>query len=354
MPFIDNRQEKLKGKVKVSKIRTNSGNGITYTEYDDKGRFIHSKDPDGFEKWQEYHQEQDGGHIHSTLKSSNGDVIYYEYDNDGNVGYKEFPNGDRTIYSYAGNGKVCYEKTLFYNGRESEVRFYEYNDKGDCIRSGDLETEYDYDGKGNCVHSKDSEGRENWYKYDEKGNCVYKKFNDGGWYKGDPDELEQWFEYDDKGNLVRERDNSGVDMQFEYDGNGNITHYKDNRGNEEWQELEYYPEVIKQYGLDDERTDDLDEDKDGKFYMNTATGSVDTYQGWYYEGRNGELKNAVDEGKVVEVEKDADGNWVEVEDYWKQKEKEKIADKISDVLNDMEGKKSSVSKVKNRSCGMEM
>ena len=120
MPFIDNRQEKLKGKVKVSKIRTNSGNGITYTEYDDKGRFIHSKDPDGFEKWQEYYKKQDSEHVFSTLKSSNGDVIQYEYSNEENVVGKKFSNGDlvvkkfsngditMSVYIYGDNGKVCH------------------------------------------------------------------------------------------------------------------------------------------------------------------------------------------------------------------------------------------------------
>ena len=49
-----------------------------------------------------------------------------------------------------------------------------------------------------------------------------------------------------------------------------------------------------------------------KYYMNTATGSVDTYDGWDYENEDGETVNAVDLDEVVEVEKDADGNWIEV------------------------------------------
>lgn len=48
-----------------------------------------------------------------------------------------------------------------------------------------------------------------------------------------------------------------------------------------------------------------------KMYMNTKTGSVDDYDGWYYENEDGETVNAVDLGEVVEVEKDANGDWVE-------------------------------------------
>lgn len=49
-----------------------------------------------------------------------------------------------------------------------------------------------------------------------------------------------------------------------------------------------------------------------KMYMNIATGSVDNYDGWFYENEDGETLNAVDENKVVEVEK-INGDWVEVE-----------------------------------------
>ena len=49
-----------------------------------------------------------------------------------------------------------------------------------------------------------------------------------------------------------------------------------------------------------------------KCYMNTATGSVDNYDGWWYVNEKGEKVNAVDLGEVVEVEKDEDGDWKEV------------------------------------------
>lgn len=49
-----------------------------------------------------------------------------------------------------------------------------------------------------------------------------------------------------------------------------------------------------------------------KQYMNVETGTVDTRDGWDYENENGETVNAVDLGEVVEVEKDANGDWVEV------------------------------------------
>lgn len=49
-----------------------------------------------------------------------------------------------------------------------------------------------------------------------------------------------------------------------------------------------------------------------KMYMNTKTGSVDSYEGWHYESDDGNSVNAVDLGEVVEVKKNDDGDWVEV------------------------------------------
>ena len=49
-----------------------------------------------------------------------------------------------------------------------------------------------------------------------------------------------------------------------------------------------------------------------KMYMNTKTGSVDSYEGWHYENDDGNSVNAADLGEVVEVKKNDDGDWVEV------------------------------------------
>ena len=38
-----------------------------------------------------------------------------------------------------------------------------------------------------------------------------------------------------------------------------------------------------------------------KKYMNLATGSVDTHDGWWYEDEGGVEVNAVDRGEVVEI-----------------------------------------------------
>lgn len=51
--------------------------------------------------------------------------------------------------------------------------------------------------------------------------------------------------------------------------------------------------------------------KNEKMYMNVQTGSVDTYDGWYYTNQDGEEVNAVDLGEVAEVVKNQDGAWVE-------------------------------------------
>ena len=52
--------------------------------------------------------------------------------------------------------------------------------------------------------------------------------------------------------------------------------------------------------------------KEKTLYMNPITGSVDDRNGWFYENETGYVVNAVDLGEVVEVEKDENGDWVEV------------------------------------------
>ncbi len=47
-----------------------------------------------------------------------------------------------------------------------------------------------------------------------------------------------------------------------------------------------------------------------KLYMNVNTGSVDTYENWYYTNSLGEgTTNAVDIGEVIEVIRKTDGGW---------------------------------------------
>lgn len=38
-----------------------------------------------------------------------------------------------------------------------------------------------------------------------------------------------------------------------------------------------------------------------KYYMNIMTGSVKTYENWWYKDENGQKVNAVDKNEVVEV-----------------------------------------------------
>lgn len=49
-----------------------------------------------------------------------------------------------------------------------------------------------------------------------------------------------------------------------------------------------------------------------KMYMNLKTGSVDNYEGWWYQDENGNKVNAVDLDEVIEVEWNENiGYWVE-------------------------------------------
>lgn len=64
---------------------------------------------------------------------------------------------------------------------------------------------------------------------------------------------------------------------------------------------DYTAEEVKKY---------LQKDTKSRMYMNPVTGSMDSYDGWWYETEDGKQVNAVDLGEVVEV-KLVDGVWVE-------------------------------------------
>jgi len=51
-----------------------------------------------------------------------------------------------------------------------------------------------------------------------------------------------------------------------------------------------------------------------KMYMNVETGNVDDYEGWWYEDADGHEVNAVDLGEVVEVVRNAYGDYAEAKD----------------------------------------
>jgi hypothetical protein len=52
---------------------------------------------------------------------------------------------------------------------------------------------------------------------------------------------------------------------------------------------------------------------ESKYYMHIVTMAIDTYEGWWYENKDGEKVNAVDLGETVEVVKDEKGlYWLEM------------------------------------------
>lgn len=66
------------------------------------------------------------------------------------------------------------------------------------------------------------------------------------------------------------------------------------------------------FEANDPMYDDADE---VAYYMNPETGSVDTYDGWWYKDENGDLQNGVDEGVLIKVNriKGDDGLY-----YWEE------------------------------------
>lgn len=135
----------------------------------DSDKSSHLKDLMGNELW----YDADGNMIHT--KYPNGSEKWYEYDSYGNRHLIHYTASDGFEWWYDANGKLIYTKNS--NGSE-----HWFDDSGKPIRYKDAdgyEKWYERDSLGNTIHEKNSRGSEWWNEYDANGNCIYEKSEDG-------------------------------------------------------------------------------------------------------------------------------------------------------------------------------
>ena len=215
-PEVNKLINEQKENVMYKKIHSKDPNGVErWYEYDEKGNEIHYKNSDGFEKWTEY--DDKGKVIH--FKNSDGVEGWTEYDNKGNVIHNKNSSGFEQWYEYDEKDNL-----IHYKNSDSFEKWTEYDDKGKVIhyKNSDGDEHWnEYDGKGNEIHYKDSDSFENWKEYDDKGNEIHYKDSDG---------VERWYEYDSNGNEIYLKDSKGVECWSEYDEKGNEIHFKNSMG----------------------------------------------------------------------------------------------------------------------------
>lgn len=141
--------------------------------------------------------------------NNNNDKVYTEYDENGHVIYRKYPDGREYCNEYDENGNLIYYKNT--SGKEC---WKEYDKNNNCIYnkySNGFEEWYEYDENNNCIHVKDNDKYEKWYEYDEKGNCIHARNYDG---------YEFWREYDKNNRLIHYKNTNGEDIYYKYDENG--------------------------------------------------------------------------------------------------------------------------------------
>jgi len=209
-------------------------------KYDEQGRKIYERYPDGFEIW--YNTK--GNMIHR--KDSSGYEIWFEYDEKGNLIHRKDSSGYEIWYDEKGNRIHCkysdgYEEWYDERGNIRHIKDssgYEkwYDEEGNVIKQTygtsniklvkqSQEEDPFYDEQGRKIYERNEKtGIEEWYEYDEQGNVIHWKDSSGN---------EEWYEYDEQGRKIYERnEKTGIEEWF--DEKGNVIHWKDSGGYEEW------------------------------------------------------------------------------------------------------------------------
>ena len=175
-------------------------------EYNEKGLLVKTVFPGK--------AENDGYYHYDEYPSPY--IVTYEYDDNGNLTYKEDLENGSILREYDENNHMIYEWKE--NNRGDQERFFEYDGKGNLItirepREG--EAYYDYqDDDGNVVTVSYE------YEYDSEGNLISKSeysyyYRYDSYYgEGQEKTLENQKKWDSKGRLLTDYDNGGINWEI--------------------------------------------------------------------------------------------------------------------------------------------
>ncbi len=150
-----------------------------------------------------------------TYNAETGGPSYYEYDDDGRLGMKEFIRSDglttRTTYVYDSTGLLRSSLREYHDGITANFHYWYSIDRKLLVRTNE--------------RSDGGSGAET-YRYDDNGLLVHGELNNfDNWLNG---KLE--FDYDETGLLKAGKftgqDGFDAELQFEYDLNHNLTSIK--------------------------------------------------------------------------------------------------------------------------------
>ena len=185
-------------------------------EYDDAGRVIATRTPDGMyndrfvyfpeEKKTQYYDATGGC---TTQWFNKNDLLIREQDPLGNITVHEWSGLDRKLSTTDALGRV----TTFSHDTFGHLAAQ--------IDWAGRTTSLDYDKHGQLTRIEYPDGATSSWKYDERGNLLE---------AGEPDGRTFHFIYDDRGRLIAEIGPAGVSSQLEYDRQGRLAAWRNALG----------------------------------------------------------------------------------------------------------------------------
>lgn len=218
-------------------------------EYDNQGRLIFNRKPDGYEK--NYTYSKAG----KLLKESDSNSVVRNYVFERNGSYSILETNSQNNSAYEKYDK--YFRLIEYKSFANEVFKYDYDAYGNVIKetAANYSKVYDYDLKNRLVKSRlyDSSGEcisQTEYVYDQEKNLVQVFENSkliksktldafGRVIEVNDKRGKTVFYYNEFGNITKKTDELGKNTYFEYNPYGDVKKIKDDFGNTT--EYEYFP-----------------------------------------------------------------------------------------------------------------
>ncbi len=216
-----------------------NGRGVTclVNAYDDQGRTISQRFPDGGEMGYQYLDDKK----QVVLTEQNGNQIIYEHD--------EFLRNTRTVYS-DGQETSAFDENhnrTSSTDKRGNTSYYSYDKKGNLVSfrnalndeltfsytaknqisqvelNGTVLHRADYDGRNLQIRTENANGAVDQYEYDQYGQPIV-------WEKADGSKVK--LTYDEKGNLSSITNAAGGCTHYEYNDRNQVIRTVDPLGNE--------------------------------------------------------------------------------------------------------------------------
>lgn len=226
-------QYEYDGNSRLSAIINAAGVRILENTFDEEGRVVHQRFPDGTEMRYEYRDD------HVVFTDRNGSQAVYYHDQRLRHTCTRFAVGEE---SYTYNDK---NERITYTDLNGSIWKREFDESGNVISLTDplgQVTRYQYDARGLLTFVSAPDGGETRMAYDENSNMTEivdaagsrqtTVYQDGRVVEAvDPDGLKTVFAYDEEGRVIAITDSLGNTVRHEYDRAGRLVRLTDQKGN---------------------------------------------------------------------------------------------------------------------------